>query len=137
MQNIERMVESSQAVMDSPGNEAQGDGISENPTATRDRSPISSLLRRLRGTRTLRQIEAETGNIQCLPVQHRVRGKEAWGQDSLKAGAVLPCFVASPARNSRSALRRERRSARGPHVRTAENIRIRSRRPQNHHLEAG
>ena len=61
MQSIERMVESSQAVMDSPGNEAQGDEISENPIATRDRSPISSLLRRLRGTRTLRQIEAETG----------------------------------------------------------------------------
>ena len=52
------MVESSQATMDPP----IGDGRHEdNPVATRERSPITSVLRRLRGTRTLRQVEADTG----------------------------------------------------------------------------
>ena len=58
MQIIERMVESSQAVMDPPANDGLG---GENSVATRARPPITSLLRRLRGTRTLRQVEAESG----------------------------------------------------------------------------
>ena len=58
MQNIERMVESGQAVMDPPDNDAQGD---ETSTAAREQLPIRSLLRRLRGSRTLRYVEAETG----------------------------------------------------------------------------
>ena len=58
MQSIERMGASSQAVMDTAANDGQGD---ENSAATRERPPITSLLRRLRGTRTLRQVEAETG----------------------------------------------------------------------------
>ena len=52
------MVESSQAVMDPPGSDGQP---SENPVATRERPPITSVLRHLRGTRTLRQVEADTG----------------------------------------------------------------------------
>ena len=58
MQNIERMVESGQAVMDPPDNDAQGD---ETSVAAREQLPIRSLLRRLRGSRTLRYVEAETG----------------------------------------------------------------------------
>ena len=58
MQSIERMVEFSQAVMDPPGSAGQHD---ENPAPTRERPPITSVLRRLRGTRTLRQVEADTG----------------------------------------------------------------------------
>jgi transcriptional regulator with XRE-family HTH domain len=58
MQSIERVVESSQAVMDPPAEEGQGD---ENSVATKEKPPITHLLRRLRGTRTLRQVEAETG----------------------------------------------------------------------------
>ena len=58
MQSIERMVESSQAVMDPPGSDGQHD---ENPPSTRERPPVTSMLRRLRGTRTLRQLEADTG----------------------------------------------------------------------------
>ena len=58
MQSIERMVESSQAVMDPP---ASDDQHVENSTATREQPPITAVLRRLRGTRTLRQVEAETG----------------------------------------------------------------------------
>ena len=58
MQNIERMVESGQAVMDPPDNDAQGD---ETSAAAREQLPIRSLLRRLRGSRTLRYVEAETG----------------------------------------------------------------------------
>ena len=55
---IECMIESSQAVMDPPASDNRGDahavGILEKP-------PITSLLRRLRNTRTLRQVEADTG----------------------------------------------------------------------------
>ena len=58
MQSIERMVESGQAVMDPPGSDSQH---AENPAAARERPPITSMLRRLRGTRTLRQVEADTG----------------------------------------------------------------------------
>ena len=58
MQIIERMVESSQAVMDPPGSDGQHD---ETPAVTRERPPITSVLRRLRGTRTLRQVEADSG----------------------------------------------------------------------------
>ena len=57
MQSIERMSDSGQAVMDTAANNGRGD---EDPAATRERPPITSLLRRLRGTRTLRQVEAET-----------------------------------------------------------------------------
>ena len=52
------MVESSQAVMDPPGSDGQHD---ETPAVTRERPPITSVLRRLRGTRTLRQVEADSG----------------------------------------------------------------------------
>ena len=55
---IERMIDSGQAVMDPPANDNQGD---ENSVATRESLPITSLLRRLRSTRTLRQVEADTG----------------------------------------------------------------------------
>ncbi len=58
MQSIERMVESSQALMDPPGSDGQHDEI---PAVTRERPPITSVLRRLRGTRTLRQVEADSG----------------------------------------------------------------------------
>ena len=58
MQSIERMVESSQALMDQPGSDGQHD---ETPAVTRERPPITSVLRRLRGTRTLRQVEADSG----------------------------------------------------------------------------
>ena len=55
---IERMTESGQAVMDQPANDNQGD---EHTVGTVERPPITSLLRRLRSTRTLRQVEADTG----------------------------------------------------------------------------
>ena len=58
MQIIERMVQSSQAAMDTPANDGQGE---RNSVATKERTHITSLLRRLRGSRTLRQVEAETG----------------------------------------------------------------------------
>ena len=58
MQVIERMVESSQAVMEPSDSDVQHD---ENPAVIRERPPITSVLRRLRGTRTLRQVEADTG----------------------------------------------------------------------------
>ena len=62
MQIIERMVESSQAVADAPDNNVYRDeNRDENPIATREKPPITSLLRRLRGTLTLRQVEAESG----------------------------------------------------------------------------
>ena len=44
--------------MDPPGSNGQHN---DNPAATRERPPITSVLRRLRGTRTLRQVEADTG----------------------------------------------------------------------------
>jgi transcriptional regulator with XRE-family HTH domain len=44
--------------MDPPDNDAQGD---ETSAAAREQLPIRSLLRRLRGSRTLRYVEAETG----------------------------------------------------------------------------
>ena len=55
---IERMVESGQAVMDPPANDNQGD---EHSVGILEKPPITSLLRRLRNTRTLRQVEADTG----------------------------------------------------------------------------
>ena len=63
MQSIERMVESGQAVMVPPDNDAQGDDAQgdETSAAAREKLPITSLLRRLRGSRTLRYVEAETG----------------------------------------------------------------------------
>ena len=62
MQSIERMVESGQAVMDAPTSDDPNDALMDgNSVATRERPPITSLLRRLRGTRTLRQVEADSG----------------------------------------------------------------------------
>ena len=58
MQHTDRMAESSQAVMDPPASDGEDE---ENPSSTREKLPITSLLRRLRGTRTLRQVEADTG----------------------------------------------------------------------------
>ena len=58
MLSIERMVESSQAVMDPPDSKGQQE---ENPATARERPPITALLRRLRNTRTLRQVQADTG----------------------------------------------------------------------------
>ena len=58
MQSTERMVESGQAVMGTPDNDDEGD---ETSTAAREKIPITSLLRRLRGSRTLRHVESETG----------------------------------------------------------------------------
>ena len=58
MQHTDRMAESSQAVMGPPVSDGEDE---ENPSSTREKLPITSLLRRLRGTRTLRQVEADTG----------------------------------------------------------------------------
>ena len=58
MQNAERIVESGQAVLDRPLSDSRDE---DNPAATREHPPITAVLRRLRGSRTLRQVEAETG----------------------------------------------------------------------------
>ena len=58
MQHTDRMAESSQAVMGPLASDVEDE---ENPSSTREKLPITSLLRRLRGTRTLRQVEADTG----------------------------------------------------------------------------
>ena len=57
MQYTERMAESSQAVMGPPAGDGEDEG---SPASTSEKLPITSLLRRLRGTRTLRQVEADT-----------------------------------------------------------------------------
>ena len=58
MQSIERMSEFSQAVMEPPSSDVQHE---DSPATTRERPPITAVLRRLRGIRTLRQVEADTG----------------------------------------------------------------------------
>ena len=58
MTTIEHVSESGQAVIALPADDDQGN---ENSAATKESPPITSLLRRLRSTRTLRQVEADTG----------------------------------------------------------------------------
>ena len=55
---VEHVIASSKAVIAPPADDDQGD---ENSAATKEKPPITSLLRRLRSTRTLRQVEADTG----------------------------------------------------------------------------
>ena len=62
MQSIELLFHTSQAVMAPPAGDDQVDENSlDNSVDTREKPAITSILRRLRGTRTLRQIEADTG----------------------------------------------------------------------------
>ena len=62
MQNIELIFDSSQAIMDPPADDDQVDeGFAAVGTFTMKKPVITTLLRRLRGSRTLREIEADTG----------------------------------------------------------------------------
>ena len=62
MQNIEHVYDSGQAVMDPPADDDQVDeGLMIFDPQPTEKPEITTLLRRLRGSRTLRGVEADTG----------------------------------------------------------------------------